>query len=190
MEQQEGFSVSWERRKPYVQVEEKLVRIKASTEIMISLSSIVLPLYVDDMLVAGSDMAEMKKLKSYPQKKYIGKVLKKFNMKDAEARCGTAVSWMSRIQKCVAMSTTKAEYMDIADDGKEDIIFEEDSWSKEPCRYAHQGGDNREVEAQLQLAFKITDEWRLVSYQREVIPSLIMLVQDTLYQKSPSPVFG
>ncbi|GJV84441.1 BTB/POZ domain-containing protein SR1IP1 [Tanacetum coccineum] len=28
-----------------------------------------------------------------------------------------------------------------------DVIFEEDPWSKEPCRYAHQGGDNREVEA-------------------------------------------
>ncbi|GKA86888.1 retrovirus-related pol polyprotein from transposon TNT 1-94 [Tanacetum coccineum] len=32
---------------------------------------------------------------------------------------GTAVSWMSRIQKCVAMSTTKAEYMTIAEAGKE-----------------------------------------------------------------------
>nr|GEZ60273.1 retrovirus-related Pol polyprotein from transposon TNT 1-94 [Tanacetum cinerariifolium] len=27
------------------------------------------------------------------------------------------------------------------------VIFEEDSWRKEPCIYAHQGGDNREVEA-------------------------------------------
>ncbi|GJX06270.1 retrovirus-related pol polyprotein from transposon TNT 1-94 [Tanacetum coccineum] len=82
-------------------------------------SSIILLLYVDDMLVAGSDMAEIKKLKRQlskefemkdlgpakqilgmsiirdktkgtlrlSQEKYIGKVLEKFNMKDAEARC-------------------------------------------------------------------------------------------------------
>ncbi|GJS20058.1 retrovirus-related pol polyprotein from transposon TNT 1-94 [Tanacetum coccineum] len=47
-----GFLVSWERRKPSVQVEEKSIRIKASTETM-----------VDDMLVAGSDMAEFNKPK-------------------------------------------------------------------------------------------------------------------------------
>ncbi|GJS17908.1 retrovirus-related pol polyprotein from transposon TNT 1-94 [Tanacetum coccineum] len=32
---------------------------------------------------------------------------------------GIAVNWMSRIQKCVAMSTTKVEYMAIAEVGKE-----------------------------------------------------------------------
>ncbi|GJT61411.1 retrovirus-related pol polyprotein from transposon TNT 1-94 [Tanacetum coccineum] len=80
-------------------------------------SYIILLLYVDDMLVAGSDMAEIKKLKRQlsqefemvdlgstkqilsmsiirdktkgtlrlSQEKYIGKVLEKFDMKDAEA---------------------------------------------------------------------------------------------------------
>ncbi|GJR19775.1 retrovirus-related pol polyprotein from transposon TNT 1-94 [Tanacetum coccineum] len=77
---------------------------------------------------------------------------------------GITVSWMSIIQKCVAMSTTKAEYMAIAEAGKElvwlknfleeldkaqteDVIFEEGYWSKEPCIYVHQGGDSRKVEA-------------------------------------------
>nr|GEU77194.1 retrovirus-related Pol polyprotein from transposon TNT 1-94 [Tanacetum cinerariifolium] len=96
------------------------------------------------------------------QDKYIRKVLEKFNMKDAEARCqplvgsvmkgvlrscqvaatlleryfkgyelfqqkivgGTAVSWMSRSQKCAAMSTTEAEYMAIAEAGKKlNLVF-------------------------------------------------------------------
>ncbi|GJU93870.1 retrovirus-related pol polyprotein from transposon TNT 1-94 [Tanacetum coccineum] len=82
-------------------------------------SSIILLLYVDDMLVSGSDMVQIKKLKrqlsqefkmkdlgpaeqilgmsiirdrtkgtlKLSQEKYIGKVLEKFNMKDAKARC-------------------------------------------------------------------------------------------------------
>ncbi|GKD74618.1 hypothetical protein Tco_1332900 [Tanacetum coccineum] len=36
---------------------------------------------------------------------------------------GTALSWMSRIHKCVAMSTTEAEYMAIAEAGKELIRY-------------------------------------------------------------------
>nr|GEV07156.1 hypothetical protein [Tanacetum cinerariifolium] len=145
---------------------------------------------------ARSEIAEIKKLKRDKTKgtlrlsleKYIGKVLDKFNMKDAEARCqplrepfklnkkqasktkayrrriakvpyasvvgsliekevvlegfsdsdyggcldsgksntsyvftvgGTTVSWMSRIQKCVTMSTIEAEYIAVAQDSKE-----------------------------------------------------------------------
>nr|GEX49205.1 RNA-directed DNA polymerase, eukaryota, reverse transcriptase zinc-binding domain protein [Tanacetum cinerariifolium]GEX89519.1 RNA-directed DNA polymerase, eukaryota, reverse transcriptase zinc-binding domain protein [Tanacetum cinerariifolium] len=53
--------------------------------------------------------------------------------------------------------------------GLQILIFVEDSWNKEPCRDVHQ---------------------RMVSYQKKVIPSLMMLVQDTFYRKSPSPAFG
>ncbi|GKA88607.1 retrovirus-related pol polyprotein from transposon TNT 1-94 [Tanacetum coccineum] len=114
------FLVSWERRKPRVQVEEKSVRIKASTETMkVGSSSIILLLYVDDILVAGSNMAKIKKLKRklsqefemkdlgpakqilgvsiirdrmkgtlrLSQEKYIGKVLEKINIKDVDTRC-------------------------------------------------------------------------------------------------------
>ena len=35
---------------------------------------------------------------------------------------GTAVSWMSRLQKCVSLSSTEAEYVAIADAGK-DLIW-------------------------------------------------------------------
>ena len=34
---------------------------------------------------------------------------------------GTAVSWMSRLQKCVSVSSTEAEYVTIAETGKEMI---------------------------------------------------------------------
>ncbi|GKC44436.1 retrovirus-related pol polyprotein from transposon TNT 1-94 [Tanacetum coccineum] len=123
-------------RKPIVQIEGNYVRTDSSTEATkmvhpaldkdhcfylkkVGSSSIILLLYVDDMLVAGSDMAEIKKLKRQlsqefemkdlgpakqilgmsiirdktkgtlrlSQEKYKGKVLEKFNMKDAEARC-------------------------------------------------------------------------------------------------------
>ncbi|GKA96485.1 retrovirus-related pol polyprotein from transposon TNT 1-94 [Tanacetum coccineum] len=57
----------------------------------VGLSFIILMLYVDDMLVVGSDMAEIKKLKRQLSQEFeikdLGKVLEKFNMKDAEARC-------------------------------------------------------------------------------------------------------
>nr|GEY11097.1 hypothetical protein [Tanacetum cinerariifolium] len=50
--QKQGFSASWAGGKPRVQIEGNLVRTDSSTEAT-----------VDDMLVAGSDMAEFNKPK-------------------------------------------------------------------------------------------------------------------------------
>ncbi|GKE09979.1 hypothetical protein Tco_1413530, partial [Tanacetum coccineum] len=92
----QGFSASWAGRKPRVQIEGNSVRTDSSTEAM-----------VDDMLVAGSDMAELNKPK--------GQLPLVFEMKD---KCSkkhvlsyvftvgvTTVEWESRLQKSIAMLT-------------------------------------------------------------------------------------
>ncbi|GJV22325.1 retrovirus-related pol polyprotein from transposon TNT 1-94 [Tanacetum coccineum] len=72
------------------------------------------------------------------------------------------------------------------------LIFVEDSWNEEPCRDVNQVGDEREVKVIRNFNWPpselITEDGVLP--EREVIPILMMLVQDTLYRKSPSPVFG
>ncbi|GJZ70446.1 hypothetical protein Tco_0633996 [Tanacetum coccineum] len=72
------------------------------------------------------------------------------------------------------------------------LIFVEDSWNEEPCIDVHQVGDEREVQVLCNFNWPprelITED--SVLPERAVIPSLRMLVQDTLYQKSPRPVFG
>ncbi|GJR12808.1 retrovirus-related pol polyprotein from transposon TNT 1-94 [Tanacetum coccineum] len=215
--------VSWERRKPRVQVEEESVRIEASTKTtVLEVDSFMFDMEnINKFKMQLSQEFEMKDIGSAKQilgmsiiknktestlrlshEKYIGKVLEMFNMKDVEARCQplgyhfklskkqapkteaarqrmakkgtlrgsqvaatplerhleayplfsrkdvvlegssdsdyvgyldlgkstkgyvftvghTKISWMSRIQKCVAMSTTEAEYMVVAEAGKE-----------------------------------------------------------------------
>ncbi|GKA17178.1 retrovirus-related pol polyprotein from transposon TNT 1-94, partial [Tanacetum coccineum] len=72
------------------------------------------------------------------------------------------------------------------------LIFVEDSWNEEPCNDVHHVGDEREVEALRSFNWPsselITGDGVLP--EREVIPSLMMLVQDTLYRKSPSDVLS
>nr|GEW88871.1 retrovirus-related Pol polyprotein from transposon TNT 1-94 [Tanacetum cinerariifolium] len=77
----QGFLVSWERRKPHVQVEEKFVRIKASTETMMK------DLGSEKQILGMSIIRDKTKgTLRLSQEKYIGNVLEKFKMKDAEAR--------------------------------------------------------------------------------------------------------
>ncbi|GJR28287.1 retrovirus-related pol polyprotein from transposon TNT 1-94 [Tanacetum coccineum] len=66
-----------------------------------------------------------------------------------------------------------------------------DSWNEEPCRDVHQVGDEREVEVLRNFNWPpselITKDGVLI--KKDVIPSLMILVQNTLYRKSPIPVF-
>ncbi|GJU54951.1 putative RNA-directed DNA polymerase, partial [Tanacetum coccineum] len=245
MTQPEGFHSVGKEENLMCKLNKSLYRLKQAPRLCylkkVGSSSIILLLYVDDMLVAGSDMAEIKKLKRQlsqeyemkdlgsanqilnmsiirdkmkgtlrlSQEIYKGEVFKESNDKEIQRRdvehsvgsvmyamvCtrpniahavgvvsrfmsnprrehweaikwllrylklhGTIVSWMSRIQKCAAMSATEAEYMAITETGKElkELNFKEDYLRKEPCRYAHQGGDNqrREACASSKLAFR------------------------------------
>ncbi|GJT15646.1 retrovirus-related pol polyprotein from transposon TNT 1-94 [Tanacetum coccineum] len=93
--QKRGFSASWAERKPRVQIEGNYVRTDSSTEAK-----------VDDMLVAGSDMAEFNKPKwqlplvfemndIYSEKQVLGYVL----------TVGvTTVEWESRLQKSIIIN--------------------------------------------------------------------------------------
>nr|GFA17857.1 retrovirus-related Pol polyprotein from transposon TNT 1-94 [Tanacetum cinerariifolium] len=89
-----GFSVSLDRRKPRMQVEEKFVQIKASTETMIkklkrqlSQEFEMKDLGIEKQILGMSIIRDKTKgTLRLSKEKYIGKVLEKFNMKDAEAR--------------------------------------------------------------------------------------------------------
>ncbi|GJV37741.1 retrovirus-related pol polyprotein from transposon TNT 1-94 [Tanacetum coccineum] len=158
-------TISWAGRKPRVQIEGNSIQIDSSTETM-----------VDDMLVVGSDMAEFNKPKwqlplvfemkdIYYEKQVLGYVLT-FGV--------TIVKWESRLQKSIIMV----------------LIFVEDSWNEEPCRDVHQVGDEREVEVLHIFKWPPGELIMEDGVLPEFIPSLMMLVQDTLYRKSPSPVFA
>ncbi|GJY88896.1 retrovirus-related pol polyprotein from transposon TNT 1-94 [Tanacetum coccineum] len=98
----QGFSASWAGRKPRVQIEGNFVRTYSSTEAM-----------VDDMLVAGSDMAEFNKPK--------WQLPLVFEMKN---RCSekhvlsyvltvgvTTVKWESRLQKSITIYTKNSIHL-------------------------------------------------------------------------------
>ncbi|GJY06014.1 retrovirus-related pol polyprotein from transposon TNT 1-94 [Tanacetum coccineum] len=124
----QGFSASLGRKKLDVRLKfiPNSVRTDSSTEVM-----------VDDMLVAGSDMAEFNKPK--------WQLPLVFEMKD---RCSEKqvlgyvltvgvkiVEWESRLQKSITIYT------------KSSIHLAKNLKNEEPCRDVHQVGDEREVEA-------------------------------------------
>ena len=47
--------------------------------------------------------------------------------------CGTALSWMSKLQKCVSLSSIEAEYVAIAEARKE-MIWLKDDWARSRAR--------------------------------------------------------
>ncbi|GJX09647.1 hypothetical protein Tco_0199506 [Tanacetum coccineum] len=108
--QKRWFLASWAGRKIRVQIEGNYVWTDSSTEAM-----------VDDMLVAGSDMAELNKPK--------GQLPLVFEMKD---RC----SKKQVLSYVLTVGVTTVEV----------LIYVEDSWNEEPCSDVHQVSDEREVE--------------------------------------------
>nr|GEW83047.1 Gag-Pol polyprotein [Tanacetum cinerariifolium] len=75
------------------------------------------------------------------QKSYVNKILQRFNMQDYESKSttgcvftlsGRTVSWVSKLQSVVAMSTTEAEYVAAAQASKEAVwlkmLLEELGW--------------------------------------------------------------
>ncbi|CAA0813897.1 cysteine-rich RLK (RECEPTOR-like protein kinase) 8 [Striga hermonthica] len=105
-------------------------------------SFIILLLYVDDMLIAGSDVKEIERLKDQLSKRFdmkdLGEARQILGMKITRDRNagsdhdkrrsttgyvftygGTAVSWISKLQKIVTLSTTEAEYVAVTEAAKE-----------------------------------------------------------------------
>ncbi|GJV60464.1 putative nucleotidyltransferase, ribonuclease H [Tanacetum coccineum] len=83
-------------------------------------SSIILLLHVDNMLAAGFDMAKIKKLMRPDIAHAVG-VVSRF-MSNLGGEHWEAVKWPLRhlkVHECATMSTTEAEYMAIAEVGKE-----------------------------------------------------------------------
>ncbi|GKB16362.1 retrovirus-related pol polyprotein from transposon TNT 1-94 [Tanacetum coccineum] len=90
---------------------------------------------------------------------------------------GITVSWMSRIQKCVAMSTAKADYMAISAIhlAKNPVFYGRTKHIKIRYHYI------REVTSEGTLAFKkiirAKNPTDMITKVREVIPSLMMFVR-------------
>ena len=87
-------------------------------------SYIFLLLYVDDMLIAAKSMCEVDRLKPLLRKEFDMKDLGIANDRRSTTGyvftlSGGPVCWRSTLQSLVAMSTTEAEYMAVAEAAKE-----------------------------------------------------------------------
>nr|GEU55201.1 retrovirus-related Pol polyprotein from transposon TNT 1-94 [Tanacetum cinerariifolium] len=120
---------------------------------------------------------------------------------------GTLISWMSRIQKCVAMSTIEAEYMAIAEIGKElvwlknflkeleraqteCVLFSNNQNAIHLAKNLVFHGRTKHIKIRYHYIRELVSEWTLylkkileaknpadMLTKREVIPNLIMLVR-------------
>ncbi|GJU66025.1 retrovirus-related pol polyprotein from transposon TNT 1-94 [Tanacetum coccineum] len=88
------------------------------------------------------------------------------------------VEWESGLQKSITMV----------------LIFVEASWNEEPCRDVHQVGDEREVKVLRNFNWPpselITEDGVLPERGYSQFNDVSLGYLDTLYRKSPSPVFG
>ena len=61
---------------------------------------------------------------SFADADYASKATDRRSVSRGVVMCGRAVSWYSKTQKCVTLSTTQAEYVAISDVAKEILFFE------------------------------------------------------------------
>ncbi|GJX61085.1 hypothetical protein Tco_0293985 [Tanacetum coccineum] len=110
---------------------------------------------------------------------------------------GTTVSWMSRIQKCVAMSTTEAEYMAIAEAEKELSAIH---LAKNPVFHGRTKHIKIRYHYIRELVSEATLSLKKILGAKNPADMLTKIErgysqfddvgQDTLYRKSLSPAFG
>ena len=103
---------------------------------------------------------------------------------------GTAVSWMSKLQKCVALSSTKAEYVAIAEAGKEMIWMTDylEELGMKQCKkilYAYSQSAIQRVKKP-SLSFKAKHIRRRYHFTRKLVEESDMCLEKIEGAKNPA----